>query len=490
MSKATTNEVQDIFGDNFNSKGSSNSESDFSSMFENSMMNVSKKLEVGQKIVGEILTIGKDEVFVSTGTLNDGVVLKSELLDSEGSLKYKLGDSIELYVCKVKDSDVLLSTKPTTKNLIENLEDAHDMMLPVEGKVAEVVNGGFRVQLKGKLAFCPISQMDSKRIDKPEDYIGKKFQFIITKFEGGRNIVVSRRKQLDEERQISESTFLDTVKPGKILKGVVSRLEKFGAFVEVAPCVEGLVHISELKWSRIQDPTDAVQIGQQVEVKVLKIEDEGGRLKISLSLKQAEGEPWSRLPQDLQPGKVVSGKVTRCMKFGAFVEIAPGIEGLVPLSEMSYTKRVLRSDELFKEGDTIAVMIKDLHLEEKKVLLSLKDAGNDPWAMVSIKYPTGSLHKGKITRREPYGLFVQLEEGVIGLLPKAKAQEQAEFPFEKLKLGDEVIVQISEIKFEERKLSLGVPQDPDAEVWKSFSPSPSASFGTFADQFTTLFKKS
>ncbi len=477
---------KDIFGDEQFDRNTS----DFTSLFEGSLHSVSKKLEVGQKIKGEILSIGKEEVFVATGTLNDGVAMKNELLNAEGIFPYSVGDTIELYVNQARGSDVRLSLKPTGKNLAEGLEDAYHLKLAIEGKVAEVVNGGFRVQLQGKLAFCPISQMDSRRIEKPEEYIGKKFEFMITKFEGGRNIVVSRRKFLDEERQASESTLLETVKPGQIVKGVVIRLEKFGAFIEIAPSIEGLAHISELKWSRIQDPSEAVQVGQQVQAKVLKIENEGGRLKISLSVKQAEGEPWENLPKDIQIGSLINGKVTRCMKFGAFVEITPGIEGLIPLSEMSYTKRVLRSDELFKEGDTISVLIKDINPDDKKVLLSLKDAGSDPWSMVPQNFPVSSVHKGKVTRREPYGLFVQIAEGIIGLLPKNKAQENAEFPFEKIKLGEEISIQIHEIKFEERKISLSVPQDPDAELWKTFSPTTNGTaMGTLGDQFKTLFKK-
>lgn len=367
--------MRDIFDDEVDKKDSK----DFAALFEQSLGGVSKKLQPGDKIHGEILSINKDEVFVSTGTINDGMVVKKDLVDADGNFKYKVGDFVDLYVTQVKGADIRLSTKPTAKNIAEDLEDAFDMMLPVEGRVSEACNGGFRIDVLGKTAFCPISQIDLKRVDKPEDYVGHKFQFMITKFEGGgRNIVVSRKKLLEEERQASEAAFTDEVKPGQVVKGVVTRIEKFGAFVELSPGLEGLAHISELGWSRITDPTEVVQVGQQVSVKVLSIQDVDGKLKISLSLKQAGEEPWQKMPDSIKVGSVVRGKVTRCLKFGAFVELAPGIEGLVPVQEMSLTKRVMHAEEIVKPGETVTVMIKDIKLDDRRISLSMKDTEAQP----------------------------------------------------------------------------------------------------------------
>ena len=364
------------------------------------------------------------------------------------------------------------------------------MELPIEGKVTEVVNGGFRVQIMGQTAFCPISQMDTRRIEDSTLYIGKKFEFRITQFEK-RNIVVSRRRLLEEQKSLSVDAFMQDHRPGDTLQGVVTRLESFGAFIEVAPGLEGLAHISEVSWSRVAHPQEAVQLGQVVQVKILKIEEVNGRLNVSLSVKQAQATPWENLPEGIREGNIVEGKVTRCMKFGAFVEVAPGIEGLVPLSEMSYTKRVVKSDEIIKEGEKVHVLIKEIRLDERRLLLSVKDAGGDPWAVVEEKFPIGAAVRGKVERREAYGLFVKLEEGIVGLLPKSKALENSEFPFDKLKIGDEVTVQISEVRLAERRISLGVPQDPDAELWKGFAGgggAPAKSLGTFGEQFKGLFE--
>jgi len=484
--------MRDLFDDDDDSKKSN----DFAKMFEESLTGVGKKLSVGDRIKGEILTIGKEEVFVSTGTVDDGMVLKQDLLDGEGQFSRKVGEVVDLFVTQIKGGQIFLSTKPTAKNLAEDLEDAFDMMLPVEGRVTETCNGGFRVSVMGKTAFCPISQIDLRRVDDAAAYIGKKFEFVITQFsERGRNIVVSRRKLLEEQQELSQSAFSEEHRPGDIMQGVVTRLEKFGAFVEVAPGLDGLVHISELAYSRVNDPSEVVKAGQQVQVKILRIEQgANGRMNVSLSIKAALPEPFENLPSEIAPGKAVEGRVTRCMKFGAFVEIAPGIEGLVPLSEMSYTKRVVRSDELIKEGEKVVVMIKEINPEERRVLLSLRDGqGGDPWALVGMKYPEGSVARGTVERREPYGLFVKLEDGVTGLLPKSKALENPEFPFDKLKIGDAVTVQIAELRLAERRISLGVPQDPDAEIWRGFAGQIAAgggarSLGTLGDQFKTLFE--
>ena len=379
--------MRDIFDDEKESE-----KSDFAQMFEDSMTGVTRNLQVGDKIRGEILTIGKEELFVSTGSMDDGMVMKSDLLDANDEFLHKVGDFLDLFVVQIKNGQVVLSPKPTAKNMAEDLEDAHDMMLPVEGKVIEVCNGGFRVQLMGKMAFCPISQMDSRRIEDSASFIGKKFDFLITQFsEKGRNIVVSRRRLLDELKGQTTATFQEDHKAGDVLKGVITRVEKFGAFVEVGPGLEGLCHVSELAWSRVENPMDVVQVGQEANVKILKIEEGAQRLQISLSIKQAESEPWSKFPAHLFEGEIVPGRVTRLMKFGAFVEVAPGIEGLVPLSEMSHTKRVLRADEVVKEGERIEVLIKEIQPTDRRMTLSIKDAdSSSDFSMSDTTVKSGS----------------------------------------------------------------------------------------------------
>jgi small subunit ribosomal protein S1 len=396
-------EHDDEYSDDFEDEDleKKNSSAEFAALLNESFKKPQKKLSVGDKIRGEILMIGKEEVFVSTGTMNDGTVSRRDLIDKEGNLTHKVGDVLDLFVTQVRGTEISLSTNKTSKNLSDDIEDAFDKMIPVEGRVVEVIKGGVRVSIHGKLAFCPISQLDLGRVETGEEFVGKKLEFLITKFTGGgRDIVVSRKRVLQEQRGLSEVTFSEERKEGTVVSGKVKRVDTFGAFVEVAPGVEGLLHVSEMAWSRVEDPNEIVKVGQDVVVKILKTENKDGKLRISLSLKQVGPTPWENLPPQVKEGAVVEGKVTRCMKFGAFVEIAPGIEGLIPLSEMSYTQRVMRSDEIIKEGEKVVVKIKEVHPETKRVSLSLKDAGEDPWAMAETKFPVGSIHSGKIERRE------------------------------------------------------------------------------------------
>jgi len=371
------------------SDGNDGSDNEFARMFEQSIKDDKKKrFSTGDKVNAEILVLGKEEVFVSLGSNKDGMVHRRDLLDADGNVPYKVGDKIDLYIIQVKGSEIRLSPKVSSKYMSEGIQDAFQSRTPIEGKVAELVNGGFRVQIRGKLAFCPISQMDNKRIEQPELYLNQRFQFRVTKFEeGGRNIVVSRRQLLEEERKISDTAFALDRKPGDVVSGRVTRLEKFGAFIEIAPGLDGLAHISELSWSRVGDPSEVLTQGQEVTAKILKIETiDGNKMRISLSLKQAGTEPWANMPSHIIAGQKVQGKVTRFAKFGAFVELAPGIEGLLPLSEMSQTQRVNRAEDVVKAGEVLSVLVKNIDVTGHRISLSLKDAGvpgaeseNDDW---------------------------------------------------------------------------------------------------------------
>lgn len=359
---------KDLFGD----EEKSTSGTDFAAMFENSLESVGKKLSVGDRIKAEILTLGKEEIFVSTGTIEDGVVLRTEIMDYPQAAEWKVGDKVDLFVTQVKRGQIFMSPKPTAKNVSEDLEDAFDMELSVEGRVTESVNGGFRVSINGKTAFCPISQMDSKRIDDPSQYIGKKFEFRITKFEkGGRDVVISRRKLLDEQKEMAQAGFQEDFKPGDVVDGEVKRVEKFGAFVEVAAGLEGLAHISELSWTRVADPSDVVAVGQKVRAKILKIEDEGGRLKISLSIKQVEDKPdtWAEIPKKYPEGKVVAGTIYRKEQYGVFVKFDDDVTGLLP-KQATFDQPNFNFDKA-KVGDKVTVEIAELKIHDQRISLRL-----------------------------------------------------------------------------------------------------------------------
>ena len=394
---------RDAFGDELDVKA----KTDFATLFEDSLSSVGRKLKVGDSFGGEILSISKDEAFISTPTPNDAMILTSELLDEQKQLKYKVGDRVEVVVLNVKAGDVRVGLKGSRKANadLESLEDAYDMELPVEGRVTESVNGGFRVLIQNKTAFCPISQMDYKVLDA-SSYINKKFDFLVTQFDPkGRNIVVSRRRLLDQQKVENEGQFLETAKSGDILSGTVTRLEKFGAFVQLENGLEGLVHISEIGWSRLQDPSEALSVGQAVTVKLLKSDEVDGRLKISLSIKQAGGE-------------------------------------------------------------------------------------GDPWMQVPQKFPLRSIHKGTVEKKETYGLFVNLAPGVTGLLPKSKWRDSVDHQmYETRKRGDSLTVQIDEVLFEQKRISLGVPTEAEDMSWQAVAGGKSGFANSGLSGLADLIKK-
>lgn len=374
---------RDVFGDELDQKA----KTDFASMFEQSMGNVGRKLSVGSTFIGEILSIGKEESFVSTSTTQDAMILSQELLDENKELKYKVGDRIDVTVVKVKGGEIRVTRTGSKKasSDLDSLEDAFDMELPVEGRVTEVVNGGFRVDVQGKQAFCPVSQMDYK-VQDHQSYVGKKFEFMITQLDPKkRNVVISRRRLLEAQKVENEGFFLEKAKPGDIFQATVTRMEKFGAFVAIDGGVEGLVHISEIGWSRLQDPSEVLGIGQTVSVKLLKSEEVDGRLKLSFSIKQAGGE-------------------------------------------------------------------------------------GDPWMQVPQKFPVGSTHKGTVEKKEAFGLFVNIAPGITGLLPKSKWRDAVDgSQYDNKKRGDKIDVQVDEILFEQKRMSLGLPSEIDDQTWKSVS---------------------
>lgn len=374
---------RDLFGDELNV----NSATDFASLFEKSLGGVGKKLSTGDSFTGEILSISKEESFISTQTPNDAMILTVELLDENKELKYKVGDSIEVVVIKTKDGEIRVTKKGSKKSSsdMDSLEDAYDMELPVSGHVTEVCNGGFRVSINNKVAFCPVSQMDFKVVDQ-QSYVGKKFDFIITKLEP-RNLVVSRRKLLDLQKVENEGQFLDVAKSGDIYTGTVMRIEKFGAFVALENGVEGLVHISEIGWSRLADPGEVLHVGQTVSVKLLRSEEVDGRLKISLSIKQAagEGDPWILVPQDFPIKSIHKGTVEKKETYGLFVNIAPGVTGLLPKSKWrdSVDHQMY---ETRKKGDSIQVQIDEILTDQKRISLGIPSEVDDQtWKSVTTK---------------------------------------------------------------------------------------------------------
>lgn len=366
---------KDLFGD----ESEKNNSNDFESMLRSSL-NVSRR-KVGDVFFGEILSITKEQVFVSTGTPTDGTLPTVEILDKDKNLKFKVGDQIEVRVLRLREGEVFLRYEDAkgASSGVDNLEDAFDMELPVEGKVLEVVKGGYRVGIGSVKAFCPISQMDLRAGADANSHVNQKYEFLITQFEEkGRNIVVSRRRLLEQLKAQNEGEFLEKSKPGDLFQAEVMRLEKFGAFVALENGLEGLVPISELAWGRVQNPADVVSVGQKVQVMLLKTEEVGDRLRSSFSIKQAGGEsdPWQRVTTSFPVGTIVMGTVEKKENFGLFVQLAPGVSGLLPRSK--WRDHVDGAQfENKKRGDQINVMVDQIQFEEKRLTLGLPSAQED-----------------------------------------------------------------------------------------------------------------
>ncbi len=467
-------------------------EESFAELLESYDTGMGDDIRVGDKVRGEIISVSQDTVFVDTGTKIDGIVEKDELLGEDGTFPYKVGDHLELYAVSNNGNEIRLSRAISGAGGLGLLRDAYESGIPVEGKVTAPCKGGFHVEVMQKRAFCPISQMDLVYIRTPDDYKGQSYEFLISQFEeDGRNIVVSRRKLLEKEQKKAREVFLGEVKIGDVLEGRITRLMPYGAFVALKKGVEGMIHISELSWSRVEKPSELVNSEDVVTVKIIGMEqvEKTGQMKIALSLKQVTGDPWKTVEETFHPGQKVMGKVTRCAKFGAFVEIAPGIEGLVHISEMSYRKRIVRPEDVVSEGEAVSVMIKEIDPAARRISLSIKDVEGDPWVDVEARYGTGQLVEGRIEKIESFGYFVSLEPGLTGLLPKSSIEKSPEAgELGKLKMGDPIQVIVQSVNAGERKISLA-PGDSGGEAnWQAFEDK-GRTMGSLGDKLQKALKE-
>lgn len=470
----------------FNDIDNGSEEEDFATLFESYQDVANENLQVGNKVKGKIISIGQDAVFVDTGRKIDGFVDKAELLDKQGEMPYDEGDSIELYVVSMDESEIRLSRALSGIGGLDLLQDAYANEVPLQGKVTQTCKGGFNVDILHRRAFCPISQMDLKFVEATDDYVGQTFNFLITKFEeNGKNIVVSRKILLQREQAKSAEQFCETLNIGSILDGCITRIVSYGAFVELAAGVDGMVHVSELSWSRIENPEEVVSVGDTITVKIIDIKagDGPSLKKIALSVKQLESDPWNTAGDRFKIGDKITGKVTQCVKFGAFVEIAPGVEGLVHISEMSYIKRVLNPEDIVSPGQTVSVMIKKCDPDKRRISLSLRDAEGDPWLNVPEKYQAGQTLEGAIEKKENFGYFIMLEPGITGLLPKSNLNKAARpGMIEKLKEGDTVRVIIEKIDAIDRKITLRPVDLAEEGDWKTFSKDNQKSMNPLAEK--------
>lgn len=348
---------------------------------------------VGDTVQGQVVTVGREAVFVELGAKAEAMLDIEQVTDQDGNVMVAIGDTIEARVAEIRSGQVILRTSmgkgPDAR---AELVQAATHGIPVDGLVTGVNKGGVEVQIAGMRAFCPISQLDNRFVEDPTTFVGQRLQFRITKFEQGRgnnpNIVLSRRVLLEEEARVKAAEILAVLKVGAVMKGTVRSIKGYGAFVDLGG-IEGMLHISELGFGRVEHPDEVLSEGQVLEVQVIKIEktDNPKRpQKIGLSLKALAQDPWDEFRPKLEPGAKFHGKVVRLQPFGAFIELHPGVEGLVHISQMSRTRRINHPSEVVSAGKGVEVSVLSVDDERRRVALSMTAAGEEEEAAQAANY--------------------------------------------------------------------------------------------------------
>lgn len=418
-------------------------------------------------ISGVVVSISDREVVVNVGFKSDGIISRNEFKDLPD---LKVGDKVEVYLENVEDQDgqLIISRKRAIQ------EKAWDFILKameegtvLTGLVKTRTKGGLVVDVMGIDAFLPGSQIDVKPIKDYDQYVGKDMEFKIVKVNDVfKNVVISHKALIEDDIEAQKSDILSKLEKGQVLEGIVKNIAPFGAFVDLGG-IDGLLHITDMSWGRINHPEELLQLDQKVTVVVLDYDED--KKRISLGMKQLSEHPWDTLGEDIQVGAKVKGKVVTVTDYGAFIEIKPGVEGLVHVSEMSWSSHLRSPHDFLKAGDEVEAVITALEKDEHKMSLGIKQLTPDPWASIVEKYKVGSKHTGIVKNLTSYGLFIELEEGVDGLVHVSDLSwtKKIKHPSEFIKKDEKIDVVVLEVDSENRRLSLGHKQ-LEENPWDTF----------------------
>jgi small subunit ribosomal protein S1 len=421
-----------------------------------------QQFEVNKIVKGRVLNIVGDDVVVDVGYKSEGVIKLEEWYD-EGLDKIvppAPGEEIQVLLDSVEDESgaiVLSYRKAKRQKEWEDIIAKHKEGDVIKGIVTRKIKGGLLVNI-GVNVFLPASQVDIRRPPDIGDYIGKEIECKILKIdEARRNIVVSRRKLIEDQREEMKKKLLSEIEEGQVRKGVVKNIAEFGAFVDLGG-IDGLLHITDMSWGRISNPHEIVHIDQPLEVYILKVERD--KEKIALSLKHKTASPWENVEQKYPIGSRHSGEVVNVMSYGAFVKLEPGIEGLVHISEMSWTKRINHPSELVSIGDQIEVQVLNINKEKQEISLGMKQVQPNPWDKVAERYPPGTVITGTVRNLTNYGAFIEIEEGIDGLLHVSDMSwvRKVSHPSEVLNKGDKVTCVVLNVDQERKRVALGLKQ--------------------------------
>lgn len=432
-------------------------------MYDDTLMSISEQ----DVIDGEVVSITSREVVVNIGYKSDGVITKSELRYRPD---LKVGDKVEVFIESQEDKNgqlILSHRKARALRAWDRVNDALNSQEIIKGHVKCRTKGGLIVDVFGIEAFLPGSQIDVKPIRDYDVYVDKTMEFKVVKINKEfKNVVVSHKALIEAELEVQKKEIISQLEKGQVLEGTVKNITSYGVFIDLGG-VDGLVHITDLSWGRVNHPEEVVTLDEKVKVVILDFDDE--KKRIALGMKQLEGHPWEKLDEKLQVGDKVKGKVVVVADYGAFVEIQPGVEGLIHVSEISWSNHLQPAQAFFKVGDEVDAEILTLDREERKMSLGVKQLTKDPWEGVDTRYPVGSKHKGKVTNISDFGVFVELEDGVDGLvhISDLSWSKKINHPKEVTSVGEEMEVVILEIDIENRRLSLGYKQ-LEENPWETF----------------------
>jgi len=419
----------------------------------------------GSIVKGHVLEIRPREVLVDIGYKSEGVISKSEFEDMED---LQVGDEVEVLLERLEDDQGMVrlsKEKAAHKQNWEKIVKVFQGDGLIKGKVKAVVKGGLTVNV-GVEAFLPGSQIDVVPPKDLHQFVGNTYDFKIVKVNDDRkNVVLSRRELIEQERSDKRQKFLDNVKIGDTVKGAVKNLTDFGAFIDLNG-MDGLLHITDMTWGRLGHPSELLKVGQEVEVQVLDINKEKER--VSLGLKQTQSNPWDKIEERFLIGTKVKGKITNLVPYGAFVEIEEGVEGLIHVSELSWTKRITRPGDVLTVGQEVEAQVLGVNKEEQKISLGVRQLENNPWDEMEQRYMIGKQVKGKVRNMTAYGAFIELEEGIDGMVHVSDLSwtRKINHPSEILKKGDEVEAVVIDIDKSNQRISLGIKQIED-DPWKA-----------------------
>ena len=445
----------------------------------------------GSIVKGRILEVRPREVLVDIGYKSEGVIPLSEFEDVEN---LEVGDEVDVLLERLENDEgmvVLSKEKAAYRQNWNKIASVFQEDGLIKGKVKSVVKGGLMVNI-GVEAFLPASQIDIVPPKDLQQFVGNTYDFKIVKInDDRRNVVLSRRELIEQERSEKRQQFMDSVKVGDRVTGTVKNLTDFGAFIDLDG-MDGLLHITDMTWGRLGHPSELVKVGQQLEVQVLDINKEKER--VSLGLKQTQKNPWDQIEERFPAGQKVKGKITNLVPYGAFVELEEGVEGLIHVSELSWTKRIMRPSDILTIGQEVEAVVLGVNKEEQKISLGLRQLEPNPWDEIEKKFTIGSRVKGKIRNMTAYGAFVELDEGIDGMIHVSDLSwtRKINHPSEMFKKGDEVEAEVIDIDKTNQRISLGIKQLSD-DPWKTIDQkykigdlvkgkvSKLASFGAFVE---------